>query len=174
MKFSRSLVTAFLIFPMNVMGVIPAFLVWCSRPGGMLEQFPYSFNRGGFFAGTLLIVLGIGLCWQTVSLLTEHGDGTPAPYDPPKKLVILGPYVYMRNPMMVGVWLVLSGEALLFYSVLLGLWFLVFLVLCLIFIPLWEEPDLQNRLGKPYKNYQQTVPRWIPKIPFNKSQSFYD
>ena len=160
MKFSRPLIKAFLIFPINVMGVIPTFLVWCSRPGGVLERFPYSFSNVRSLVAMLLIAVGAGLCWKTVSLFIEYGEGTPAPFDPPRKLVIRGPYIYMRNPMMVAVFLVLSGEALLFASVPLGLWFLFFFGLCLILIPLWEEPDLEKRFGESYREYKQKVPRW--------------
>ena len=160
MKFSRPLIKAFLIFPINVMGVIPTFLVWCSRPGGVLERFPYSFSNVRSLVAMLLIAVGAGLCWKTVSLFIEYGEGTPVPFDPPRKLVIRGPYIYMRNPMMVAVCLVLSGEALLFASVPLGLWFLFFFGLCLILIPLWEEPDLEKRFGESYREYKQKVPRW--------------
>ena len=160
MKFSRPLIKAFLIFPINVMGVIPTFLVWCSRPGGVLERFPYSFSNVRSLVAMLLIAVGAGLCWKTVSLFIEYGEGTPAPFDPPRKLVIRGPYIYMRNPMMVAVCLVLSGEALLFASVPLGLWFLFFFGLCRILIPLWEEPDLEKRFGESYREYKQKVPRW--------------
>lgn len=160
MKFSRPLIKAFLIFPINVMGVIPTFLVWCSRPGGVLERFPYSFSNVRSLVAMLLIAVGAGLCWKTVSLFIEYGEGIPAPFDPPRKLVIRGPYIYMRNPMMVAVCLVLSGEALLFASVPLGLWFLFFFGLCLILIPLWEEPDLEKRFGESYREYKQKVPRW--------------
>jgi|TARA_B100000749_G_scaffold90841_1_gene69104 protein-S-isoprenylcysteine O-methyltransferase Ste14 len=160
MKFYRPLIKAFLIFPINVMGVIPTFLVWCSRPGGVLERFPYSFSNVRSLVAMLLIAVGAGLCWKTVSLFIEYGEGTPAPFDPPRKLVIRGPYIYMRNPMMVAVCLVLSGEALLFASVPLGLWFLFFFGLCLILIPLWEEPDLEKRFGESYREYKQKVPRW--------------
>ena len=160
MKFSRPLIKAFLIFPINVMGVIPTFLVWCSRPGGVLEGFPYSFSNVRSLVAMLLIAVGAGLCWKTVSLFIEYGEGTPAPFDPPRKLVIRGPYIYMRNPMMVAVCLVLSGEAVLFASALLGLWFLFFFGLCLVLIPLWEEPDLENRFGESYREYKQKVPRW--------------
>ncbi|MBC8286601.1 MAG: isoprenylcysteine carboxylmethyltransferase family protein [Nitrospinae bacterium] len=163
MKLSRSLLTAFLIFPLNVMGVIPALLIWCSRPGGVLEYFPYDFNSFRSLVGIVLVALGAGLCWKTVSLFTEVG-GTPAPYDPPRKLVIEGPYIYVRNPMMVGVCLVLLGEALLFGSVSLAAWFLVFCGLCLVLIPFWEEPDLEKRFGEPYREYRRTAPRWIPKF----------
>ena len=164
MKLSRSLVKAFLIFPLNVMGVIPSFLIWCSRPGGILERFPYDFNSLKFIAGTLLVSSGLGLCWKTVSLLTEVGEGTPAPFDPPRKLVIEGPYIYLRNPMMVGVCLVLFGESLIFGSVLLGAWFLTVCGLCLILIPVLEEPGLKKRFGDPYREYESKVPRWLPNF----------
>ena len=168
MEPSRSLIKAFLIFPVNVMGVVPALLIWCSRPGGVFEGFSYSFHDFRSVTGIFLVVAGLRLCWITVSLFTEVGEGTPAPFDPPKKLVIEGPYVYMRNPMMLGVWLVLLGEALVFGSVLLAGWFLVCCGLSLVLIPLWEEPDLENRLGESYQEYKRKVPRWIPKIPIKK------
>ena len=170
MKLSRSLVKAFLIFPLNVMGVIPAFLVWCSRPGGVLERFPYSFDSLRSLTGTLMIFSGAVICWKTVSLFTEVGEGTPAPFDPPKKLVIQGPYIHMRNPMMAGVLLVLLGEALFFGSVPLGVWFLFFFGLCLVLIPAWEEPDLEKRFGEPYREYKSQVPRWIPKTLSDKHE----
>ncbi len=103
---------------------------------------------------------GAGLCWKTVSLFTEVGEGTPAPFDPPRKLVTQGPYAHVRNPMMIGVWLVLLGEAFAFGSVPLVVWFLVFCGLCLILIPVLEEPDLENRFGEPYREYKLKVPRW--------------
>ena len=170
MKLSRSLVKAFLIFPLNVMGVIPSFLIWCSRPGKILERFSCDFNSLKFIAGTLLVASGAGLCWKTVSLFTEVGEGTPAPFDPPRKLVIEGPYIYLRNPMMVGVWLVLFGESLIFGSVLLGAWFLAVCGLSLILIPFWEEPDLVKRFGEPYQKYERKVPRWLPKFSLNNNR----
>jgi protein-S-isoprenylcysteine O-methyltransferase Ste14 len=164
MKPSRSLVKAFLIFPFNVMGVIPTFLIWFSRQEEILEYFPYDFNSFRSIVGILMIIIGIGLCWKTVSLLTEVGGGTPSPFSPTKKLVIQGPYLYVCNPMMIGVWMVLSGEAMFFGSVPLGVWFLVFFGLCLVLIPVLEEPDLERRFGEPYREYRRKVPRWIPQI----------
>jgi protein-S-isoprenylcysteine O-methyltransferase Ste14 len=169
MKLSRSLVKAFLIFPLNIMGVIPSILVWCSQPAGVLDRFPFDFSSLRFITGTLLVASGVVLCWKTVSLFTEVGEGTPAPFDPPRKLVIEGPYIYLRNPMMVGVWLVLLGESLIFGSVLLVVWFLAVCGLSLIFIPVWEEPGLEKRFGEPYREYERKVPRWLPKFSFNNN-----
>ena len=172
MKFSRPLIKAFLIFPLNVMGVIPAFLVWCSRPEGLLGHFQYGFSDLRFATGALLLAVGARLCWKTVSLFTEYGEGTPAPFDPTRKLVILGPYLYVRNPMMIGVWLVLSGEALIFGSIPLWIWLLVFLSMCLVLIPILEESELENRFGMPYREYMQKVPRWIPGSLFKAISKF--
>jgi protein-S-isoprenylcysteine O-methyltransferase Ste14 len=170
MKLSRSLVKAFLIFPLNMMGVIPSLLICYSQPGRALERFPCDFNSLRFIAGTFLIASGVRLCWKTVSLFTEVGEGTPAPFNPPRKLVIEGPYIYLRNPMMVGVWLVLFGESLIFGSVLLGAWFLAVCGLCLILIPVWEEPGLEKRFGEPYREYERKVPRWLPKFSLNNNR----
>jgi protein-S-isoprenylcysteine O-methyltransferase Ste14 len=170
MKLSRSLVKAFIIFPLNVMGVIPALLIWCSRPSGVLEKFSNDFNSLRFFTGILLVTFGVVLCWKTVSMFTDVGEGTPAPFNPPRNLVIEGPYIYLRNPMMVGVWMVLFGESLIFGSIILAAWFLVFFGLCLLLIPVWEEPGLEKRFGETYRDYEKKVPRWIPKLSFNKNK----
>ena len=93
------------------------------------------------------MILGVWLCWKTVSLFSEVGEGTPSPFEPPRKLVTQWPYLNSRNPMMVGVWLVLLGEALVYSSIALGLGSMIFFSLSLILIPVWEEPDLEKRFG---------------------------
>jgi protein-S-isoprenylcysteine O-methyltransferase Ste14 len=164
MKISPSLIKAFFLFPFNVMGTVPAFLLWCSRPGGWLDGYSLSFGLWQSIVGTLLIVAGVFLCWVTVSLFTEIGQGTPAPFDPPKKLVVQGIYRHSRNPMMVGVWCVLLGESILFGSLLVMAWCLFFVIACLLVIPLWEEPELEKRFGESYLNYKGNVPRWFPRL----------
>jgi protein-S-isoprenylcysteine O-methyltransferase Ste14 len=162
MKASPSLIKAFFLFPFNVMGTVPAFLLWCSRPGSWLEGFSFSFGLWQSIAGTLLIVAGVFLCWITVSLFTDIGQGTPAPFDPPRKLVVQGIYRYSRNPMMIGVWSVLLGESMLFGSLLVLAWCLFFVVACLLMIPLWEELELEKRFGESYLSYKRNVSRWLP------------
>jgi protein-S-isoprenylcysteine O-methyltransferase Ste14 len=68
------------------------------------------------------LAFGLGLAVATVRLFVRHGEGTPAPWDPPRKLVVRGPYRHVRNPMIAGVLLVLMGEALLLRCWPLGGW----------------------------------------------------
>ncbi|OGO34780.1 MAG: hypothetical protein A2Z03_07020 [Chloroflexi bacterium RBG_16_56_8] len=92
------------------------------------------------------------------------GRGTPAPIDPPKELVATGFYRYVRNPMYVGVLLILAGHFLWF-----GYWNLIiytafaFLATHL-FVVLYEEPNLRKRFGRAYEDYLNSVPRWMPRF----------
>ncbi len=113
--------------------------------------------------GAALVALGLVLAWETVSLFTDVGEGTPVPWAPPKKLVARGIYRHVRHPMMIGVWCVLAGESVFFRSVELLAWLFVFVAACLFAIPLWEEKDLEKRFGDSYREYKQHVPRWIPR-----------
>lgn len=159
MKYSPTLVKAFLLFPLNVMGVIPVLILWLS---GKFDNFIFVWLQT--VAGGVLIVAGLVLCWVTVNWFTEVGEGTPAPWAPPKKLVVRGVYRHVRNPMMLGIWSVLMGEAILFASMPVLIWFAIFCGLSLVFVPLWEEPDIERRLGEEYRVYKKNVPRWIPRF----------
>ncbi|HET9221067.1 MAG TPA: isoprenylcysteine carboxylmethyltransferase family protein [Roseiflexaceae bacterium] len=92
------------------------------------------------------------------------GQGTPAPIDAPKHLVVRGLYRLVRNPMYVGVLLCIGGEALLFGSALL-LIYAALLFLCFhMFITTYEEPTLQRLFGRSYEQYCAAVPRWLPRM----------
>ena len=159
MTISPTLIKAVILFPLNVMGVIPALILWFS---GTLES--YQLMTLSIVSGGILILVGLSIIWITVSLFTDYGKGTPAPYSPPKILVAIGIYRYVRNPMMIGVWSVLIGEANLFMSIGLLIWFLIFFIASILFVTLWEEEDLENRFGEPYCEYKRNVPRWVPRI----------
>ncbi len=95
---------------------------------------------------------------------TFRGRGTPLPTDPPKELVVTGPYRYVRNPIYVGVALIFLGHFLWF-----GYWaLLIYTVLAFIgvhvFVVLYEEPTLKRKFGAAYEDYLRRVPRWIPKF----------
>jgi protein-S-isoprenylcysteine O-methyltransferase Ste14 len=77
--------------------------------------------------------------------------------------VLRGPYRYVRNPMMIGVMLILLAEALLLQSWGIAIWLAVFLLLNLIYLPRVEEKGLEHRFGDSYRQYKVHVPRWIPR-----------
>jgi protein-S-isoprenylcysteine O-methyltransferase Ste14 len=95
---------------------------------------------------------------------TFRGRGTPLPADPPKELVMTGPYHYVRNPIYVGVMLIFLGHFLWFgYWALLMYMVFAFLV-AHVFIILYEEPTLKRKFGVAYEEYLKHVPRWIPRF----------
>lgn len=116
-------------------------------------------------AGAIAVVLGGALALWCVLTFAFVGRGTPAPFDPPRRLVVNGPYQFVRNPMYVGAGLALAGVALFYESLLLlGLTLLFFLVAHL-FVLLYEEPTLRRLFGAEYEAYCRRVRRWWPAGP---------
>jgi len=109
----------------------------------------------------LLIMLGAGGYFWCALDFAFKGEGTPAPIDPPKVLVVQGLYKYTRNPMYVSVLMILVGESLLFESA----WFLGYAAAVAFgfhaFVVLYEEPALQRKMGAAYAQYCREAPRWI-------------
>jgi protein-S-isoprenylcysteine O-methyltransferase Ste14 len=91
------------------------------------------------------------------------GRGTPAPFDPPRQLVVQGPYRLVRNPMYVGAGLALAGAALFYQSIPLLGYAALFLVITHLFVVLYEEPTLRRTFARDYEAYCQRVGRWWPK-----------
>jgi protein-S-isoprenylcysteine O-methyltransferase Ste14 len=142
--------------PFVVTVVVPGIILWGSEVA-----------HAGWalvLVGALLIALGLILVAWTVGLFATVGGGTLAPWDPTKRLVIRGPYRYVRNPMIDGVLLILLGEAALFGSAALLVWFAAVLAVNVVYIPLVEEPGLQERFGEEYEAYRAAVPRWLPRV----------
>jgi len=114
-------------------------------------------------AGVALIVAGLALWVWTVRLFARRGKGTLAPWDPPRHLVVEGPYRHVRNPMITAVIAVLLGEALLLGSPALLIWCAAFLAINWAYFVLVEEPGLERRFGEQYRDYVRGVPRWTPR-----------
>jgi protein-S-isoprenylcysteine O-methyltransferase Ste14 len=129
-------------------------------------------HRGAFPSSLIATVFGLLLMGLGFSLyllcafwgFALRGRGTPAPIDPPKKLVVEGPYRMVRNPMYWSVFLVMAGEALLFRSVTLAEWAAVFFVGTMLFVWLYEEPTLRRKFGAEYEEYCRAVGRWLPRL----------
>lgn len=117
------------------------------------------------FVGIPVFVLGALLVLACVVSFVVSGEGTPAPFDPPREFVASGPYRFTRNPMYVGAFLVLFGYGLVARSPsVLGLAGLALLVFHL-FVIFVEEPSLARRFGDGYAAYRRATNRWLPRVP---------
>ena len=145
------------IFTIVVVGLVPL---------GLLHLYPVGFFGSGIlrYTGIIAFVIGAVISLACVKDFLFKGRGTPAPFDPPKTLVVEGLYRYVRNPMYLGLFLVILAEALFFSSVPIFAYLLVLIGFCNIFVRLYEEPKLVQKFGRSYEEYCTRVNRWIPKF----------
>jgi protein-S-isoprenylcysteine O-methyltransferase Ste14 len=155
--------------------ILGSFLFLLIAPGFVAGVVPYWISRwhaGPAFAGSsivrilglLLIIFGAPLLLDSFTRFALQGLGTPAPVFPTRHLVVTGFYRYVRNPMYIGVALVIFGQALylrnvrvLEYGIAVSLAFHLF--------ALWyEEPTLRETFGPEYAEFCENVSRWIPRL----------
>jgi protein-S-isoprenylcysteine O-methyltransferase Ste14 len=146
------------ILPFNVLVVVPAFVLYFMDYTWVPNDLPLMVLGGVFLA------VGLSLAIWTMWLFAHKGKGTAAPWNPPKHLVVEGPYAYVRNPMITSVFIMQIAEALLLNSWHIFGLFGLFLVGNMIYFPLFEENDLKKRFGKEYTAYKRNVPRWVPRL----------
>ena len=121
--------------------------------------------RGAGTLGWVLIAAGVALYIACAFWgFAIRGKGTPLPLDPPKKLVVEGPYRVVRNPMYWGVGSVILGEAAVFHSSALAELAAAFVLGVTLFVLLYEEPALRQKFGAEFEEYCQRVPRWLPRL----------
>jgi protein-S-isoprenylcysteine O-methyltransferase Ste14 len=141
-------------------------------PGLFVGYVPFAFLLTGtqvetgilsYLAFPLWFIGGVMILWCFWDFIVK-GHGTPAPIDPPKELVVTGLYNYVRNPMYVGVLLMLIGHFLWFGYWGLLVYAVFFFMAFHLFILLYEEPTLRKKFGKSYEAYCQSAPRWIPRL----------
>ncbi len=152
------LVKAIVVLPGTALVYVPGAILWLSgefAPAGPAEP--------RFWIGAVLGVAGFAVAVRTVRLFIRVGEGTPAPWAPPSKLVVRGPYRYVRNPMISSVLAMLAAESLLLGSWYIAGWAVVFFVLNAIYFARVEEPALERRFGESYRLYKANVPRWVPR-----------
>ncbi|MHA1113585.1 MAG: methyltransferase family protein, partial [Alphaproteobacteria bacterium] len=143
----------------TVLVYVPAALLWAR--GEIVVATP---GEALFWAALLLALPALGLMGWTMRLFARFGDGTPAPWDPPQRFVLRGPYRHLRNPMITGVLIFLLAEAAFFRSWDIAAWFAVFLAANAVYFPLIEEKGLAARFGADYARYKANVPRWLPRL----------
>ena len=113
---------------------------------------------------TLFFILGSAIYFWCLWDFATVGRGTPAPIDAPKKLVTRGLYQYSRNPMYIGVLILILAWATSFKAVILLVYMLIVGLAFHTFVILYEEPHLRKLFGESYFNYCARVPRWLPRI----------
>jgi len=138
------------------MFVIVSFLIdkWMHFP-----QFPPA--PINIFLSIPLISIGLLLIiWSQLNFFKVKG--TPVPFNPPPKLVTAGPYAYVRNPMLSGIFILLFGIAFAFRSIsLLFIFTPLFIIINVMEIKAVEEPELEMRLGKDYLEYKKKTPMFF-------------
>ncbi len=123
-----------------------------------------AFSLGAWrWAGGVFVAMGYALAVWCVMLFIRVGEGTPLPFAYPQRLVIVGPYRYVRNPMVLGTVLFLFGNSLVLgsYGVLI---YAVLVFLVMHFFVLVEERSLARRFGAAYLTYRDQTPRWWPRL----------
>lgn len=150
------------IFWTIFLAILPAgFYVLESWLG--LESYRFG-NSAVTVCGIILFTLGGTLGFTSGLMMSIHGKGTPLPMDCARELVIVGPYRYIRNPMAVAgltqgiaVGMILGSPAVIIYAICGGpIWH--------IFVRPWEEADLDQRFGEPYRQYRTAVKCWLPRL----------
>lgn len=125
------------------------------------ELLPASLN---IIVSVPILVIGLFLMISAI-LQFIRVKGTPVPFNPPPKLVTTGPYAYVRNPMLTGVFVLLFGLGVLLRSIsLVSIFTPVFILFNVWELKAVEERELEKRLGKDYVEYKKRVPMFVPRL----------
>ena len=146
-------VVAFLALPGVVAGVVPALLAASDEH-----------RRGGWGIGFALLALGMILLLWCVRDFFVSGRGTLAPWEPPKRLVVVGLYRFVRNPMYLAVLIVLLGWSLGTGSYLIAGYAVIVAIGFHLRVLLYEEPWLRRQFGTEWETYFSSVRRWLPRL----------
>jgi protein-S-isoprenylcysteine O-methyltransferase Ste14 len=148
-----------LLFTALVPATVAGWIPWTLR--GNAHATPNTALRWLAF---LVIGIGVAIYLHTAFWgFALRGRGTPAPIAPPKKLVVEGLHRYVRNPMYIGVLLIVVGQAVLFSSPAIARYAIFVWLAFYLFVLFYEEPALQRKFGDEHREYRQRVPRWIPR-----------
>ncbi len=142
--------------PGLVVGLIPFWILDLR----FKTLFPPVWQLHHYVAAFVFLMGFIIMIWCIVNFAIK-GRGTLSPADPTKKLVVHGLYTFSRNPMYVGVILILIGEVIFFRSLVLCGYTLFVFITFTVFIVLVEEPRLRRDFGEEYDLYCQEVRRWL-------------
>lgn len=148
-----------IVFTIFVPGTVGVLVPWWIAGGFRIE------GSGVLtWLGFFVIVVGAAIYFRCAWEFAVRGLGTPAPIAPTKFLVTTALHRHVRNPMYIGVALVIFGEAMLFRSLHVAEYGVAMLLTAHFFVVFYEEPTLRRQFGEEYEKYRRTVPRWIPRL----------
>jgi protein-S-isoprenylcysteine O-methyltransferase Ste14 len=148
-----------ILFTILVPGTVAVLIPLC-----LVGDLRWHANAPATWMGALVGVTGAAIYLRCAWEFAVNGLGTPAPIAPTKFLVTTALHRYVRNPMYIGVALVILGESVIFRSLHLVLYAAAMLTIAHLFVILYEEPTLRRQFGESYEEYLRTVPRWVPKL----------
>jgi protein-S-isoprenylcysteine O-methyltransferase Ste14 len=149
------------------------FVFFAAAPGTMAGLVPWLItgwegSAAGWDAADLLGLpaglVGLAMVIACFVRFVREGRGTPAPAAPTEELVVGGLYRYLRNPMYVGVGLVIAAQCLAFRSLALVAWLALFALAVTVFVVAYEQPTLRARYGASYDAYCRSVPAVVPRL----------
>lgn len=157
-RFEASIGSAvfFCIAPGSVAGLIPWWITrWCAGEGAAPNT---------TIIGWLFIAIGAAVLIECFIRFARTSGGTPAPLAPSERLVVTGLYRFVRNPMYVGVLMLILGQALVFASAALLAYGVAIWMAFHIFVVGFEERRLRAEFPEAYAAYFENVPRWLPRL----------
>jgi protein-S-isoprenylcysteine O-methyltransferase Ste14/uncharacterized protein YndB with AHSA1/START domain len=128
-------------------------------------------GRSPAWPALAVIAVGVALYLSCVWVFAVVGGGTPGVWDPPRRVVAVGPYRWVRNPIYLSALLIVLGEAWLFRSTALLVYAGALAVAFELLVVGYEEPRLRATFGDRYEAYRGTVARWIPRLQPRRRQS---
>jgi protein-S-isoprenylcysteine O-methyltransferase Ste14 len=149
------------IMPIILCIIVPYFLIEHRDARTGLPVLP---SPGTAVLGGIIGLVGTVFAVLSFRLIIKIGNGTIMPWDPSKKLVVVGLYRYVRNPMILSLLVVLLGEAVAFESIGIYILAAVFFIINTLYFRFSEEPGLEKRFGEEYLEYKRNVPRWMPRV----------
>ncbi|MFX1300900.1 MAG: methyltransferase family protein [Promethearchaeota archaeon] len=162
---------AIMNLPFMVLVVAPFLFLFFSIWIGLPWLFLYSFTPFSIHVGLFPTTIGIIMMYKTIRAFATVGKGTLSPKTPTQHFVVVNLYRYMRNPMILGVLLVLLGEAIIFGFSPIFLWCGFLWIMNHIWFITREEPDLEHRFGEEYHRYKRFVPNWPRRTPWTSPKS---
>jgi len=156
-----ALIIGGLIFPLTIPLILAVLMPGLDRRLGLGS---FYLGWGNIAAGAALAAVGGYTALSTVFAQIRLASGTPFPTHPTKKLLIVGPFRYCRNPMTLGTLMLYGGIAVAVGSFSALAVVALIGALLIAYLKIFEEKELQLRFGDEYAEYKKNTPFMIPRF----------